>query len=321
LLRRFVKGKRGISTVLGTVYFVIIMLLAFNLVLWEIGQMDTYQQSVNERNQIDWERLNEKVEIVFALVSSSNHLNVTVTNVGGLTAHLVDLWVTDRTPSPPVQSLFVLNDYVSPGSTVANIGDDISVDPTHAYKVRIVTERGNTLETTHVYPPGFTPFPPLTFSFGSMKIKYTGKYNSATDSAHPERDSQGWVYPWIIYDILYDASTDKGKKPANTIVQVKVVFMNTFNRPITIVRGNLMFQIASSHDNSKAFFIGGVLDSGAGTYLEEQTATLVFRLTNFNIGDELEGLVMTGIAVVSSDYGGSFFFSGAILLDGLLVVG
>jgi len=318
LLRRFVEGKRGISTVLGTIYFVIIMLLAFNLVLWEIGQMDTYQQSVNERNQIDWERLNEKVELVSALFSSSNHLNVTVTNVGGLTAHLVDLWLTDRTPNPAVQSLFVLNDYVSPGSTVANIGDDVTVDPTHAYTVRIVTERGNTLETMHVYPPGFTPFPPLTFSFGSMKIKYTSStYRDSTwDPAHPERDSQGWVYPWINYDILQHAAAQN----PDTTVYVKVIFMNTFDKPITITEGDLIFQIAWATKNEKVWFIGGELVTEAGTYLAGQTATLVFRLAEFNIDSNMEGHVMNGIAAVSSDYGGASFFSGVILLDGLLVV-
>jgi hypothetical protein len=60
-------------------------------------------------------------------------------NVGGLTVHLVSLWITNSTD----HQRYDINIYVNSAETKPYLRDDISL-PTGGYTVKVVTERGNT---------------------------------------------------------------------------------------------------------------------------------------------------------------------------------
>jgi hypothetical protein len=60
-------------------------------------------------------------------------------NVGGLTVHLVSLWITNSTD----HQHYDISIYVNSAETESYIRDDISL-PAGGYTVKVVTERGNT---------------------------------------------------------------------------------------------------------------------------------------------------------------------------------
>ena len=63
----------------------------------------------------------------------------TFKNVGGLTVHLVSLWITNSTD----HQRYELDIYMNSAETESYLRDDISL-PTGGYTVKVVTERGNT---------------------------------------------------------------------------------------------------------------------------------------------------------------------------------
>lgn len=145
-------GRKGVSTVVGMVFFLLIMLAALNLVLWQFVQMDAYQQTVNQRNQLEWERQNEALEITGLSLTESNALNVSVANKGAVMTHLVDMWVSEYNGTTPErQRVFPISYYVNLGETIMNVTVDETFTPLRTYKVDIVSERGN-IESYTLYP-------------------------------------------------------------------------------------------------------------------------------------------------------------------------
>ncbi|MFQ5761816.1 MAG: hypothetical protein ACE5PO_02160 [Candidatus Bathyarchaeia archaeon] len=147
MFRRIRTGRKGISTIVGTVLFIGIFIAGFNLMTWGVVVYDDYTQVVMERNEAELGRLQENINIVEARIDS-NKLNVTVENSGPTTARLVRLWVTNETANPSWRQYYDLNTYVNPRQKATNIGQDLplTASSANAYDLKISTERGNKAE-------------------------------------------------------------------------------------------------------------------------------------------------------------------------------
>ena len=53
LYRRLARSKRGMSTVFGGLFFIILILMGFNLMLWVFIQQDSYNSVIANMNQAD----------------------------------------------------------------------------------------------------------------------------------------------------------------------------------------------------------------------------------------------------------------------------
>ena len=125
--RRLRRDRRGVSNIIViALSLVIILAIVSNIVLWNY-----------EMNQVDWEKMKENVVI-------SNVENVTVgsqftfENEGGLTVHLVSLWVINSTD----HQHYDINVFVNSAETKTYLREDITL-PTDGYTIKVVTKRGN----------------------------------------------------------------------------------------------------------------------------------------------------------------------------------
>jgi len=172
LFKRFVQNKRGVSTVIGAVFFVLVLLGGFSMIIWEITEYDNYMQVVNERDQLEREKQNEIIEIASVYVIGDS-LNISVVNNGAVAAHLVDLWVTEYVDETTVNwhDLFQIDYYVNSGNIISGIGQDIEtlvVDSEFTYVVKVVTERGNiAIGTSQVQES-----PPPVHAFGVFSLDW-----------------------------------------------------------------------------------------------------------------------------------------------------
>jgi len=126
--RRLKRDRRGISNIIVVALsLVIILAIVSNIVLWNY-----------EMNQVDWEKMRENVIIsnVERLISGSQF---TFENDGGLTVHLVSLWIINSTD----HQRYNISVFINSAETKNYLRDDISL-PTGSYTVKVVTERGNT---------------------------------------------------------------------------------------------------------------------------------------------------------------------------------
>ena len=124
---RLKRDRRGISNIIViALSLVIILAIVSNIVLWNY-----------EMNKMDWEKMKENV-IITNVERVTYGSQFTFENDGGLTVHLVSLWIINSTD----HQRYDINVFVNSAATKNYIRDDISL-PTGNYTVKVVTERGN----------------------------------------------------------------------------------------------------------------------------------------------------------------------------------
>jgi hypothetical protein len=124
--RRLRRDRRGISNVIVVALsLVIVLAIVSNLVLWNY-----------EMNQVDWEKMRESV--VIRDVERGTGSQFTFENDGGLSVHLVSLWIINSTDRQRYDISVVINS----AETKNYLREDISL-PDGNYTVKAVTERGN----------------------------------------------------------------------------------------------------------------------------------------------------------------------------------
>jgi hypothetical protein len=89
-------------------------------------------------NQVDWEKMRESVIITSAQNVTSGS-QFTFENDGGLTVHLVSLWLINSTD----HERYDINVFVNSAETKTYLREDITL-PTGNFNLKVVSERGNT---------------------------------------------------------------------------------------------------------------------------------------------------------------------------------
>jgi len=203
LLKRFARRRKGIGTVLGAGYFIIIVLAIFNLIMWEVTQYDAYQQLVNQMNQVDQERISENLEFIdpgitdFGTLGPNKCFNLTIQSRGGITVNTARLYFYNYSDTSSnalkiiekaaagISVNYFTNGFINPGESNHKIRVVTTLDMSKAtaslpYIIYLVTERGRTFST--VYPRTILPRPgnmgfidigPLRFVFDYYSLNYT----------------------------------------------------------------------------------------------------------------------------------------------------
>jgi len=197
--KRFIRNKQGVSAVIGTIFFVTILLSGLTMIMWVFSQYEAYMEIVNEKDQLELERKNEIIEITSVNIVSGK-LNISVINRGVVMAHLVDLWITNVT-AEDWHRLFQIDYYVNPGNTTTNIGQELgTVNPSFTYKVKIVTERGNMAMKSYGLEDE-EPSPPSVRAFGVFSMDWF--YFRYTSQSHPQPVEAGIVHKRDNYVAFY----------------------------------------------------------------------------------------------------------------------
>jgi hypothetical protein len=114
------------NVIIVVLSLVILVIITSNVILW------SYQM-----NQLDWEKMQENIEITdVAWVNSSSLFSFH--NKGGSTCHVVSIWVMNST----VHERYEADIFVNSGERLNYTRTDL-VLPTSSYFVKVVTERGN----------------------------------------------------------------------------------------------------------------------------------------------------------------------------------
>ena len=197
-------GRRAVSGAITGMFVVLIFVAAISALLAYNTSQDKYNQAVSERNQMEWERLNEKVTMPSAERLDDGTLNATIQNIGAVTAHLVSLWLSayDANGDPQWQRQHSIDIRISPGEVKTNLGQDtytyVLIRPgqtgqtvtsimlpnaSWTYTIKTVTERGN-VAIYVLQPPvaeeseqmQFNGQPvPLIITFNQESFQYTTK--------------------------------------------------------------------------------------------------------------------------------------------------
>lgn len=141
------KNKRGLSTLVGIVFFIIVFTGVATYVTYSMNQLDKFGQTILEKGQEERNRDREQFEIT-TVSRDNNKFNITIQNTGELPLNITRLWIQNKTDPSWGTQKFDINKEVAPGQTLTKVGQDISLAAldTQGYDIRLTTERGNAKE-------------------------------------------------------------------------------------------------------------------------------------------------------------------------------
>ncbi len=141
------RNRRGISSVVGTVFAIIALTTTVAYVSYSMNTLDKYNQTVLGKSQQTLDVGKEKFQVSNVAIAS-NKFNITVANTGNLPINITKIWVQNTSATDWVRSYIPANSVVSPGATLKNIGQNIPVfaSTSQSYHIKLVTSRGNAQE-------------------------------------------------------------------------------------------------------------------------------------------------------------------------------
>src|SRR2546422_10592204 len=91
---KFVRAKKGMSTIFGALFFVILILMGFNLMLWNFAQFDAYNRVITTMGLSDQQRSAEALTFnPPGIMNTGSPFNFTVNNIGGDTSTIRSLYI------------------------------------------------------------------------------------------------------------------------------------------------------------------------------------------------------------------------------------
>ena len=140
-------SRRGISTVVGAVFFVIIFTTAITFVTYDMNLLNNFTSAFVSKSQSDADANHEQFSIS-AVKIANNKFNITVQNSGSIPITLDRLWVQNKTDITWGTSKYAINQIVYPGNSLSQIGQSLPLyaKPTQGYDIKLVTLRGNVKE-------------------------------------------------------------------------------------------------------------------------------------------------------------------------------
>ncbi len=140
--------RSGLSTIVGATFFVLVMGSTIGYVTYSMDVIDDLAYQVDVKQDTNLNRQNEAFEITNVRVDG-NEFNLTVTNTGTIPINITNMWAKNMTDPLWNQTKYQLNQIVSPGQSVSNIGQGTGLIAmnSESYSLRMVTDRGNALST------------------------------------------------------------------------------------------------------------------------------------------------------------------------------
>jgi hypothetical protein len=143
---KYCGNRKGVTSVIGTLFFLAILVLSLASLLYIITQIGIYNLSVIEMSRFDWERMQEKLVVKTLWINISapySRVNITIENQGTIPLEVDQLWIINRTDN--IHKMFQLNPaiYLKPQEGKTGVGIDYTIDTGKNYTFMLVTRRGN----------------------------------------------------------------------------------------------------------------------------------------------------------------------------------
>lgn len=140
------KSRRGLSTVVGTVFAIIALATVITYVTYSMNTLQQFNQEVMVKNTELIDQGKEEFVISKAELANNQQFNITVQNTGTLPIKITRLYIENKTDGGAYK--YDINKDVPTGGLATKIGQNIGfiVDNTRSYEIKLVSERGNTKE-------------------------------------------------------------------------------------------------------------------------------------------------------------------------------
>src|SRR5712692_9887051 len=260
LYRRFARAKKGMATIFGGLFFIILILMGFNLMLWGFIQQDAYNSIVTNMNQRDQTALSENLVPqnpgAVNQTSSPAGFNILVNNLGGTTVTIVAIYITNIAPSGSTQcnglsAPCIVNPSPATGYsfTRGNIGaGEINhyifvsglcvpsqspcpgITDSSSYQIILASSRGRLYSFYTPWRTGNTIINQATLfetNIGPLSILFdysSFEFNSDYSNASSTRPIPAWVTPDSSSIIIWIRVTNNALSPVTLEAQSGILF-------------------------------------------------------------------------------------------------
>src|SRR6266566_6259653 len=153
--RRLARSKKGMSTIFGGLFFVIIILMGFNVMLWGFIQYDAYNHVITSMSQRDQQATSENLVPVNVTCNStcptgSGTLTVIVNNLGGSSVTIANVYISNTNntgscrPTPCVTNPSGTSGNIPAGATnfLVRVPLSVPIVSSSSYRISLATTRG-----------------------------------------------------------------------------------------------------------------------------------------------------------------------------------
>ncbi|MFQ6064035.1 MAG: ExbD/TolR family protein [Candidatus Bathyarchaeia archaeon] len=194
-------SSKGVSTVVGTVFLMlIIFMVSTNVLLWTFSQNAEYNEEVMARNEEEAERRSENVvssDGEYSVDGDKVTVETTLMNEGSVAAQIVNLWVSDTTTQTYGynETIRSLNLNLNPGDnrTVSAVVTVPGASESDTFNSWFLTARGNTVPVEEDLVAEFVESHPW-LDIGLIRFRF--EHNSLNFTSPSYHDPlPGWVVP------------------------------------------------------------------------------------------------------------------------------
>ena len=146
------RNKKGIGTVFGMVFFLLIVMVVFASFVIILNQNTTLEQVTVNAKQLDLDRYTELTTVSItnpqvAVLNSTVYISCTITNTGTLPTELVRLWIKDNTTDTVGNTIMSPTIILQPGSSIQyfNFTHVANAGLLDQFSFWFITTRGNTI--------------------------------------------------------------------------------------------------------------------------------------------------------------------------------
>ena len=295
LYRKLARSKRGMSTIFGGLFFVILILMGFNLMLWVFIQMDAYNSVIAGMGQRDQLAVSENLVPTnpgatdFNIPTSS--FNITVNNLGGTSVSIARIYINNISPTGSSQcsgatapcivdpagasstGYTFTNGNVIVGAVNAKITvSGLLINDGSGYQVTLSTTRGRLFSFFFPWPQAppnggqgvfVTNIGPLSIYFDFKSFNFTQGSQTVSNSAFCMPSTVNVVI-WV--KISNTATDSSVKLKGQTMMQMQPYSANGFGQfirmwvddPSTQNPGN----VAGYNENTNAYVLPAANPNG-----------------------------------------------------------
>jgi len=251
--RRLARSKKGMSTIFGGLFFVIIILMGFNVMLWGFIQYDAYNHVITSMSQRDQQAVSENLIPVNATYPTGGPLSIIVNNLGGSSVSIatIYIWNTNMTGqcrptpcifNPPPQLVTYFTGGNIPAGAVNFVihVQGINVKDGNSYRISLATTRGR-----------------------EFNLYYPWRFSSLIINGNPGGNFVTNVGPLAVYfdfkSFNYTQGTQTTSNPAfcmtpgNSIIYVRVA--NTSTNATVTIESSTMIQMQPYSANGFGQFV------------------------------------------------------------------
>lgn len=234
---RLLKDRRGLGSVVGSIFIILITIFSFNAIYWVILQQNSYREVTDQMSSFDTERFSENLEFASSPVVNFTSVgggiyefNLNISNVGGISLEIVRIYIyrdnnstlTILDKQEQATDLGFSNGFFNSGevNSTVHVRANRNLNDGNIYTIKLVTERGRIFSTQY----RLTSASQSTvgeFTVGALKLDLV--YNSVNYTSPTQHTPvPGWIVPGSTNLVFYIELTNTGAQ------QIKILKSSVF---------------------------------------------------------------------------------------------